>query len=83
MKGPDNLAPKLSNQASKETDKIAEARIRQLINSGGQQIQKIGPQIIQEAIEDVYKTSYRLLDKLGKQKFSHLKQKLSKILWSK
>ena len=68
MKGPDNLAPKLSNQASKEIDKIGEAWIRQVINNGGQQIQKIAPQIIQEAIEDVYKTSYRLLSKLIKQK---------------
>ena len=47
-----------------------EARIRQVINSGGQQIQKIAPQIIWGAIEDVYKTPFRLLGKLGKQKCS-------------
>ena len=46
MKGLDTLSPKLINQASKEIDKIAEARIRQVINSGGQKIQKITPQII-------------------------------------
>ena len=45
MKSLDNLAPKLINQASKEIDKIAEARIKQVINSGGQQIQKMAPQI--------------------------------------
>ena len=80
IKGLDTLAPKLINQASKETDKIAEARIRQVINSGGQQIQKIAPQIIQGAIEDFYKTPFRLLGKLRKQKFSQLKQKLSKMI---
>ena len=79
LKGLDNLAPKLINQASKEIDKIAEARIKQVINSGGQQIQKMAPQIIQEAIEDVYKTPFRLLGKLGKQIFSQLKRKLSMI----
>ena len=31
MKGLDSLAPKLINQTSKEVDKIAEARIRQVI----------------------------------------------------
>ena len=46
MKGLDTLATKLTNQASKEIDKIAEARIKQVINSGGQQIQKLEPQII-------------------------------------
>ena len=79
LKGLDNLAPKLINQASKEIDKIAEARIKQVINSGGQQIQKIAPQIIQEAIEDVCKSPFRLLGKLGKQIFSQLKRKLSMI----
>ena len=46
MKGLDALAPKVIGQASKAIDKIAEARIRQVINDGGQQIQKIAPQII-------------------------------------
>ena len=48
-----NTAPKLISQTSKEVDKIAEARIKQVINDGGQQIQKIEPQIIRGAIEDV------------------------------
>ena len=39
----DTLAPKVTGQASKEIDKIAEARIRQVINDGRQQIQKIAP----------------------------------------
>ena len=79
MKRLDTLAPNLINQVSKEIDKIAEARIRQAINSSGQQIQKIAPQIIRGAIEDIYKIPLRLLGKLGKQRFSQLKRKLSKI----
>ena len=79
MIGLENLASKLINQVSKETDKIEEARRKQVINNGGQQVQKISPQIIRGAIEDVYKTPLRLLGKLGKQKFLQLKRNLSKI----
>ena len=61
-------------KASKEIDKITEARIRQVINDGGQQIQKIAPQIIRGAFEDVYKTPYRLLGNLGKKKFAQVKR---------
>ena len=43
MKGLDMLAPKVIGQTLKEIDKIAEARIRQVINDGRQQIQKIVP----------------------------------------
>ena len=53
MEGLGSLAPKLIKQTSKEVDKIGEARIRQVINDGGQEIQKIAPQIIPEATEDV------------------------------
>ena len=79
MKGLDTLAPKVIDQASKKIDKITEARIKQVINDNGQQIQKLAPQIIRGAIENVYKTAFSLLGKLGKQKFSQLKRKLSKI----
>ena len=53
MKGLNSRAPKLINQTSREVDKIAEARIRQVINGGRQQIQKIAPQITHDAIEEV------------------------------
>ena len=78
MKGLDTLAPNLINQASKEIDKIAEARIRQVINSGGQKIQKFAPQIIRGVIEHVYKTPLRLLGKLGEKKFLSLKKDCQK-----
>ena len=40
MKGLDLLAPKLIDKASKEVDKIAEARIRQAISKSGQKKKK-------------------------------------------
>ena len=46
MKGLDTLAPQVIGQALKEIDKIAETRIRQVINNDGQQFQKIALQII-------------------------------------
>ena len=70
MKGLDNLAPKLISQISEEIDKIAEARIRQAI----------APQIIYGAIEEVYKTPFRLLGNFGKQKFNQLKRKIFKLI---
>ena len=79
VKGLDPLAPKGIGQASKEIDKIARARIRQVINDDSLQTHKIAPQIIRGAIEDFYETPMRLLGKLGKQKFSQLKRNLSKI----
>ena len=75
MKGLDALAPKVIGRASKEIDKITETRIRQVINDGRQQIQKTAPQIIQGAIENIYKTPFRLLRNLGK-KFAQLKRKI-------
>ena len=79
MKGLDSLAPKLINQTSREIDKIAGVRTKLVINNGGQQIQKIAPQIIQGAIKDVYKPPFKLLGNLGMKKFAQLKRKLSKI----
>ena len=51
MKGLDSLAPILIDKTLKEIDKFAKARIKQLINNGEQQVQKIAPQIIRGAIK--------------------------------
>ena len=56
------------------------------MSQGRQQIQKTAPQIIWGAIEDIFKTPYRLLGNLGKKKINQLKQKLSRLvkwLWTK
>ena len=80
LKGLYNLTPKLISQTSREIDKIAESRIKQAINSGGHQIQKIAAQIIRGAIEDVHKTPFRLLGNIGKQKSNQLKRKVFKLI---
>ena len=80
MKGLDMLFPKLTNKTSKEVDKIPEARIKLVINDGGQQNQKIAPQIIRGAIEDIYKTLFRLLENFCKQKLPQIKKKILKLI---
>ena len=71
MKGLDALVPKLIGQNSKEINKIAEARIKHVMNQSRQQIQKIAPLIIGGAMEDVYKTTGKsdILQNLCKKKF--------------
>ena len=50
--------------------------VRQVINDGGQQSQKIAPQIIRGAIEDLYKTLFRLLGNFGTKAFSDQKENI-------
>ena len=80
MKGLDTIAPKLINQTLKEVDRVAEARIRQLINKGDKQVKKIAPKIIRGAIEDVYKKPFRLLGNFGNKKLAQVKRKLLDIV---
>ena len=63
------VAPKLINQATGEINKIAQQRIDQVIRSGGAEIEWVAPKIIKGAIEEVYKTPFRLLGNLGKKQF--------------
>ena len=72
------VAPKLINQATGEINKIAQQRIDQVIRSGGAEIEWVAPKIIKGAIEEVYKTPFRLLGNLGKKQFQKIKRKLFK-----
>ena len=72
------IAPKMISQATGEINKIAEQRIDQLLRSGGAEIERAAPKIIRGAIEEVYKTPFRLLGNLGKKKFQKIKRKLFK-----
>ena len=72
------VAPKLINQATGEINKIAQQRIDQVIRSGGAEIERVAPKIIKGAIEEVYKTPFRLLCNLGKKHFQKIKRKLFK-----
>ena len=61
----DKLAPKLvdelMNRATTGLDKISANRI--------EQIKQIAPSLIKGAVEELYKTSFRLLGKMGKKKY--------------
>ena len=72
------VAPKLINHATGEINKIAQQRIDQVICSGGAEIERVAPKIIKGAIEEVYKTPFRLLGNLGKKQFQKIKRKLFK-----
>ena len=76
----DKLAPKVISQSSKELDAIAARRINQLTRNTADEIKRIAPGIIRGAIEEVYKTPFRLLGRFGTNKYNQLKKKLYKTL---
>ena len=64
------VAPKLISQATGEINKLAQQRIDQVVRSGEAEIECVTPKIIRDAIEEVYKTPFRLLGNLGKKTIS-------------
>ena len=72
------VAPKMITQATGEINKIAQERIDQVFRSGGAEIERVAPNIIKGAIEEVYKTPFGLLGNLGKKQFEKIKRKLLK-----
>ena len=72
------IAPGIINKATSDINKIAQQRIDQAIRTGGAEIERVAPKIIREAIEEVYKTPFRLLGNLGKKQFQKIKIKLFK-----
>ena len=80
MKGLDSLAPKLIRQTLKEIDTIAEARITPNHKRWGTTNSENCTKNHQGAIENVYKTPFRLLGNLMKNRFAQLKRKISKTL---
>ena len=50
----------------------------QVIKTGGTEIERIAPKIIRGAIEEVYKTPFRLLGNLDKKQFQKIKRRLFK-----
>ena len=59
-------APKLTKKASTELNLIIKQRIDQFISRGGREVECILPKIIRGAIEDIYRTTFRLLGNFGK-----------------
>ena len=66
------------SQTTGEINKIAQQIIDQVVRSGGTEIERVAPKIIRGAIEEVYKTPFRLLGNLGKKQFQKIKRKLFK-----
>ena len=52
--------PGIINQVTGEVNKIVKQRINQIIRSGGAEVERVAPKIIRGAIEQVYKTPFRL-----------------------
>ena len=64
------------HQATGEINKIAQQRIDQIVKSGGAEIERVAPKIIKGAIEEVYKTPFRLFGILGRRQFEKIKRRL-------
>ena len=74
------VAPKMIRQATGEINKIAQERIDQVVRSGRAELKRVAPKIIKGAIEELYKTPFRLspFRNLGKKQFQKIKRKLLK-----
>ena len=72
------IAPKIITKATSDINKITKERIDQIVRSGGAEIERVAPKIIKGAIEEVYKTPFRLLGNFGKKHFQKIKRKLFK-----
>ena len=72
------IAPGIISKATSDINKIAQERIDQAIRTGGAEVERIVPKIIRGAIEEVYKTPFRLLGNLGNKQFQKIKQKIFK-----
>ena len=70
------IAPAIIKQATQQIDKISQDRINQVIRLVGAEIERVLPKILHRAIEDVYKTPFRLLGDFGKQQFNKIKRKI-------
>ena len=76
------MTPALINKALNQIDKIAERRIWQVVQKGGNKVEWIAPKIIKHAIE-VYKTPFRLLQKFGRKKYYQMKRKFKSLFRKK
>ena len=72
------VALKNISQATGNINEIAQDGIDQVTRTGGAEIERVAPKIIKGAIEEVYKTPFRLHGNLGKKQFEKIKRKLFK-----
>ena len=72
------IAPKIITKVTEVINKIAKGRTDQIVRSVGAEIERVAPKIIKGAIEEAYKTPFRLLGNLSKKHFQKIKRKLFK-----
>ena len=72
------IAPGIINKATADINKLAKQRIDQVIRQGGVEVERVAPKIIRGAIEEVYKTPFRLLGNLDKKHSMKIKRRLFK-----
>ena len=70
------VAPGVIKAAADDINKVAEQMINQIISKGGAEVDRVFPKILKGAIEDVYKTPFRLLGNFGKQQLNKLQRKI-------
>ena len=80
FKNLDKTAPALIQNLKGELNDALQQRIHQVITEGGAQLKEVGPQLLKGAIEDAYKTPFRLLRNFGKRKLTEAKQQLNREL---
>ena len=72
------IAPGIINKATADINKLAKQRIDQVIRQAGVEVERVAPKIIRGAIEEVYKTPFRLLGNLDKKHSMKIKRRLFK-----
>ena len=80
FKNLDKTAPALIQSLKGELNDVLQQRIHQVIIEGGSQLKEVGPQLLKGAIEDTYKTPFRLVGNFGKRKLTEAKQQLNREL---
>ena len=80
FKNLDKTAHALIQNFKGERNDVLQQRNHQVITEGGAQLKEVGPQQLKGAIEDAYKTPFRLLGNFGKSKLAEAKRQLNREL---
>ena len=72
------VAPGIIKATTKDINHIAEQRLNQLISQGGEEVERVFPNVLRGAIEDIQQTPFRLLENFGINYFNKLKRKILK-----
>ena len=70
------IAPGMIKNTGSKINNVAQQRLNQIISLGGKEMERVFPEILRVAIEDVYQTLFRLLGNFRKQQLNKLKNKM-------